>query len=127
MPVLPRPDGTTGVCFEEGLEISPYELFRLLKDGRAPLLVDVRPAHAPGELTFEGARRLDPRADLAADTVAVLFDDDGQAAVELVRELREGGNTGARALFGGLRLYDFGLDPVVVGAERFLVGGPALR
>jgi len=123
MPVTPRPDGTTGVRFEEGLEISPCELFRLLRDGRAPLLVDAR--REPGELTLHEARRLDPRAELPPDTEAVLFDDDGLAAYEVVRELRKEGNTGARALFGGLRLYDFALDPAVVGEERFLARGQA--
>jgi hypothetical protein len=119
MPVLPRPDGTTGVHFDEELEISPYELFRLLREGRAPVLIDVRPE--PGELTFAGARRLDPRTDLPKDTEAVLFDEDGLGAYAFARQLRERGNRHARALFGGLRLYDFGLDPAVVGEERFLL------
>lgn len=120
MPVTPRPDGTAGVHFDEGLEISPHELFRLLCEGRAPLLVDVRPAADPGELTFAGARRLDPATDLPQDREAVLFDEDGRGAYALARQLRERGNPHARALFGGLRLYDFGLDPAVVGEERFL-------
>ncbi len=51
----------------------------------------------------------------------VLFDDDGSAAVELAARLIEAGHSRVRALFGGLELYEFSLDPQVVGAETYLV------
>jgi hypothetical protein len=87
-------DGETPVIrFDPQLEISPFALFRRLQEGDPPLLVDVRPA--AGELSLAGAN---PWCGL-------------QAA----------GHRRVRALFGGLELYDFALDPAVVGAEVFLV------
>jgi len=51
----------------------------------------------------------------------VLFDDDGTTAVQLAAELIEAGHPRVRALFGGLELYEFSLDPQVVGAETYLI------
>jgi hypothetical protein len=96
------------------MEISPFALFRALKEGRPLLLVDVRPA--PGALTLEGAIPwAGPEWVPPAGAEAVLFDDDGPLALGIARRY-----PGARALFGGLDLYDFSLDPAVVGEERFL-------
>lgn len=121
MPVDHLPDGTPVVRFAQGLEISPYELYRGLSDGRPFLLLDVR--EEPGAVSFSGAL---PFADApetpGGDAETVLFDDDGSRAFALARELQGAGRPHVRALFGGLRLYDFALDPEVVGAERFLVG-----
>jgi TfoX/Sxy family transcriptional regulator of competence genes len=50
----------------------------------------------------------------------VLFDEDGSVAAELAKALRERGAIRVRALFGGLELYAFALDPEVVGAETYL-------
>jgi hypothetical protein len=55
----------------------------------------------------------------------VLFDDDGNTAVALARELQAAGHARVRALFGGLELYAFALDPEVVGAETFLIAVPS--
>ena len=52
----------------------------------------------------------------------VLFDDDGAGSIEIARRLQTAGFLQVRSLFGGLALYDFSLDPVVVGGERFLSG-----
>jgi hypothetical protein len=107
-----------------GLHLSPYELFRKLKEGRAPLLFDLRPeaGESPAPVpTLLGSRPLaDLAFELAPGVPAVLFDDDGRGATRLARELQAAGRTEVRALFGGLRLYDFALDPAVVGDERFL-------
>lgn len=118
MPVDHLPDGTPVVRFAEGLEVSPYELFRGLRDGRTYLLLDVR--EEPGALSLAGARPF-AGAGLPEGVETVLFDDDGSRAFTLARELRGRGRLQVRALFGGLRLYDFALDPEVVGHERFLI------
>jgi hypothetical protein len=96
------------------LEISPFALFRALKEGRPLLLVDVRPE--PGAPTLTGSIPWPgPEWVPPADTEVVLFDGDGTLAREIARRYPQ-----ARALFGGLELYDFSLDPGVVGDERFL-------
>jgi hypothetical protein len=96
------------------MEISPFALFRTLKEGRPLLLVDVRPA--PGALTLAGSIPWPgPEWIPPAGAEVVLFDDDGALAGEIARRY-----PGSRALFGGLELYDFSLDPAVVGEERFL-------
>ena len=96
------------------VEISPFALFRALKEGRPLLLVDVRPE--PGALTLTGSLPWPgPEWIPPADVEVVLFDDAGTTALETAQRY-----PGARALFGGLELYDFSLDPEVVGEERFL-------
>ena len=50
----------------------------------------------------------------------MLFDDDGSAAVAAAAAWIEEGHARVRALFGGLDLYEFSLDPQVVGAETYL-------
>ena len=105
------------------LEISPYTLFRLLKCGEPLRLIDVRP---PGggdceRRTFAGAEAWGGPEGFPADgPPTVLFDDDGTRARGLARQLQARGAASVRALFGGLALYDFCLDPRVVGEERFL-------
>jgi hypothetical protein len=100
--------------FDPQVEVSPFALFRALKEGRPPLLVDVRPA--PGALSLAGAIPWPgPEWTPPADREVVLFDDDCALAGEIARRY-----PGARSLFGGLELYDFSLDPAVVGEERFL-------
>jgi hypothetical protein len=125
VPVDHLPDGTPVVRFAPGLEISPYELFRGLADGRPFRLLDVR--EEPGALSFDGARPFVPGVDEVdgedlGEGDTILFDEDGSEAFALARELQGRGFKRVRALFGGLRLYDFALDPEVVGAERFLAG-----
>lgn len=99
--------------FDPQAEVSPFALFRALKEGRPPLLVDARPA--PGALTLTGAIPWPGPEWTPPDGEVVLFDDDGALAPEIARRY-----PGVRSLFGGLALYDFSLDPAVVGEERFL-------
>jgi hypothetical protein len=107
------------IRFDPQLEISPFALFRALTEGRRPLLIDARTM--PGAPSFAGAAPW-PGADWSPpDADVVLFDDDGSLAGEAARRLQGEGHARVRALFGGLALYDFALDPAVVGAERFLV------
>jgi hypothetical protein len=116
-------DETPVVQFDPNVEISPFFLFRRLRDGRAPMLVDVRPAS--GRLTLVGAIR-PPETDWLpeADAEVVLFDDDGSLAVTLARQWQAAGCERVKALFGGLELWEFSLDPEVVGESTFLIAGP---
>lgn len=118
MDAPPREGALPAVELDPEVEITPFALFRRLREGESPLLVDVRP-RASG-LTFRGAvSGSGPGWRPPGGRPAVLFDDDGESARELARRLRADGHEVA-SLFGGLRLYDFALDPEVVGEERYL-------
>jgi len=121
MPTRISDDGTPIVTFDSILEISPFTLFKRLKQGRTMLLVDVR--DVPGSRTLEGSVvEPDPHWTPAEPEMeVVLFDDDGSVAVAAARRLQEAGYNGVKALFGGLDLYEFALDPQVVGEETYLV------
>jgi len=120
MPTRYLDDATPVVQFDPQLEVSPFALFRRMKDGDPPLLVDVRPA--PGRLSIEGAIPY-PGEDWSPprDRDVVLIDEDGSVAIEGARHMQAAGWPNVKALFGGLELYEFSLDPEVVGAETFLV------
>ena len=119
MPIHLRDDGKPVVEFDPQLELSPFTLFRRLRENQALRLVDVRAD--PKGMTLEGSIRLpDPDWDPDPDTPVVLFDDTGAEAVELARGLQARGYDSLRALFGGLELYAFSLDPEVVGRETYL-------
>jgi hypothetical protein len=120
MPTRYLDDETPVVQFDPLLEVSPFILFRRLKEGQPPLLIDVRPE--PGRLTIQGAIPY-PGPDWSppADQDVVLFDDDGATAIDGARHMQAAGYPRVKALFGGLELYEFSLDPEVVGQETFLV------
>ena len=125
MPTRYLDDATPVVQFDPQLEISPFALFRRLKDGDPPLLIDVRPDspdQAKGRLSLQGAIPY-PGPDWSppADRDVVLFDQDGAAAVDGARHMQAAGWPRVKALFGGLDLYEFSLDPEVVGEETFLL------
>jgi len=120
MPTRYLDDATPVVQFDPQLEVSPFALFRQMKDGDPPLLVDVRPA--PGRLSLQGAVPYPgPEWSPPRDRDVVLIDDDGTVAIEGARHMQAAGWPNVRALFGGLDLYEFSLDPEVIGAETFLV------
>ncbi len=121
MPTFRQRDETPVVVFDAALEISPFTLFRRLSDGIETTLIDVRPERGGRELA--GALSIDDLPDDRQQPI-VLFDDDGSRALEHARKLQEAGYPFAKALFGGLDLYEFSLDPEVVGAETFLVRNP---
>lgn len=120
MPTRFLDDSTPVVQFDALLEVSPFVLFRRLKEGKAPVLIDVRPE--PGERTLAGAIPYPgPEWSPPVDEDVVLFDEDGSTAIEGARHMQAGGWPRVKALFGGLELYEFSLDPEVVGEETFLV------
>lgn len=120
MPTRYLDDQTPVVQFDPLLEVSPFVLFRRIKEGEAPLLVDVRPE--PGHLTLQGAIPY-PGPDWSPpqDRDVVLFDEDGSIAIEGARHMQAAGWSSVKALFGGLELYEFSLDPEVIGQETYLV------
>ncbi|HYX23901.1 MAG TPA: hypothetical protein VFC23_07090 [Thermoanaerobaculia bacterium] len=124
MPTRYLEDSTPVVQFDPQLEVSPFALFRRLKEGlkedQPPLLIDVRPE--AGNLTLAGAVPYPgPEWSPPADRDVVLFDDDGTVALEGARHMQAAGWPRVKALFGGLELYEFSLDPQVVGEETFLL------
>ena len=123
MPLGTRNDGKPMVEFDPRLEISPFTLFRRLDEGQSVLLIDVRPP-AGATKTLRGSLPL-PAGDWQPPEGrdVVLFDDDGSTAVELAARFQEAGYERVRALFGGLELYEFSLDPEVVGTDTYLVTG----
>ena len=119
MPLHFRSDDKPVVEFDPRVELSPFTLFRRLREGQDLLLVDVR--SQPLEWTLVGAMPLSgPDWTPPEGRDVLLFDDDGTEAVPLVQTLQAQGHATIRALFGGLRLYEFSLDPEVVGEETFL-------
>ncbi len=121
MPTFLRDDKKPVVQFDPRLELSPFALFRRLSEGRAPRLIDIQ--EPGGRWTLRGAES-HPGTDWqpeSTDQEAVVFDTDGSAAVELAARLQAEGFSRVRALFGGLELWQFALDPQVVGDETYLV------
>ena len=120
MPTYYKDDDTPVVQFDPQLEIAPFVLFRRLREGRAPLLVDVR--SEPTRISLEGALRTpDPDWQPDEDAEIVLFDDTGDEAVRSAQKLQAAGFSGVKALFGGLQLYEFALDPRALGQHTFLI------
>ena len=112
-------DETPVVQFDLRLEISAFVVFRRLRDGKPMSLIDVRPE--PEGYTLEGAEPLIEGWQPPSDRQVVLFDDDGRRAIEIAGRFQEEGHTHVKALFGGLELWKFSLDPEIVGVETFLV------
>ncbi|MEM7481760.1 MAG: hypothetical protein AAF481_11350 [Acidobacteriota bacterium] len=104
------PDDLDVPAFEPDLHIAPTELFRRLADGEELAIYDLREKPS---FTLRGAHALRPNDHPLPG--AILIDDDGTEATDRARE--EAGNI--RALYGGINLYRFALNPAVVG-DRFL-------
>ena len=120
MPTRYQDDQTPVVQFDLRLEVSAFLVFRRLRDGKIPMiLVDVR--EHPSAYTLEGAIALPEGWEPPEDKQVVLFDDDGSEAVPLAERFSDAGYSNVKALFGGLELWKFSLDPEVVGEETYLV------
>jgi hypothetical protein len=128
VPIHPHgEDAAPVVTFDTRVEVSPFELFRALREGRPPLLLDLRggpgsgDAGDTGRLALRGALPF-PGPDWRppADQEVVLIDDDGIRAAAEARRFQAAGYPRVRALFGGLALYEFALDPEVVGEDTGL-------
>lgn len=122
MPTYTRDDGKPIVQFDAGIELSPFALLRQLQGDHPPLLVDGRRAPS-SRRTLAGALPY-PGSGWSPDDrhqAVVVFDERGTEALEMVLGLRKRGYTRVRLLFGGLDLYEFSLDPELVGRETFLV------
>ena len=119
MPSYLRPDDKPVIQFDPRLEISPFALFRRLREKRAPRLVDLRTDR--GGWTLRDAEPGDEEwRPESPEQEVVLFDEDGDQAVARADLLQREGFARVKALFGGLQLYRFSLDPRVVGEETFL-------
>ena len=120
MPTYLRPDDKPVVQFDPLIEISPFTLFRLLRDGNPVLLVDAR--SKPSGRTLSGAIPYEGDDwEPAPGSRTVLFDLDGSEAEPIVRRLQQEGFDSVKMLFGGLELYEFSLDPQVVCDQTFLI------
>lgn len=118
MPTTFDDEKTPVVSFDVRLEVSPFLVFRRLRDSQPVELVDVRAE--PKDHTLRGARRLDEEWSPPEDRMVVLFDDDGSEALQAAERFQEQGHTRVKALFGGLDLWRFSLDPEVVGEDTYL-------
>ena len=56
--------------------------------------------------------------------MTVMFDDDGTVALDVAEAFQERGHAQVKALFGGLELWKFSLDPNVVGEHTYLIELP---
>lgn len=119
MPSRLRSDSKPVVEFDPLLELSPFVLFRNLRDKQPVMLVDVRAA--PAGWTLRGAQSYPgDQGPWPEERRIVLFDDDGSEAYPIGRRLQQAGQAQVKVLFGGLELYEFALDPEVVGADTYL-------
>ena len=119
MPTHFDEDDTPIVQFDMRFEISAFLIFRRLRDGKPVILIDVR--HNPAGYTLQGSEPLREDWEPPIARPVVFFDNDGREAIAAVQSFHERGFTNVKALFGGLDLWKFSLDPEVVGAETFLV------
>jgi rhodanese-related sulfurtransferase len=119
MPTNFDDDETPIVQFDMRFEISAFLIFRRLRDGKPVTLIDVR--QNPSGFTLEGSELLSDEWEPPTDRPVVLFDDDGREAIAATERFHERGFTNVKALFGGLDLWKFSLDPEIVGEETFLI------
>jgi hypothetical protein len=122
MPTKYDEDAAPNVQFDARLVISPFLVFRRLREGKPVTLIDVR-KETKGH-TLEGSEPLTADFEPPPDHTTVLFDDDGTLAIDIVDAFHERGHPQVKALFGGLELWKFSLDPHVVGEHTYLIEVP---
>lgn len=119
MPTHFREDETPIVQFDPRIEVSPFLLFKRLREDRAPRLIDVRAD--PKNRTLRGAELFEGEGwNPQENEEIVLFDEDGSIALPLVLGFQAQGFERVKMLFGGLDLYEFSLNPDVVGSDTYL-------
>jgi hypothetical protein len=119
MPTYQRSDDKPVVHYDPRIEVSPFLLFKRLRENRGPRLIDVRAS--PSGRTLRGAESVAGAAwRPQPDEEVLLFDEDGSEALRWVERLQAEGFARVKMLFGGLDLYEFSLDPEVVGHDTFL-------
>ncbi|MGW1508076.1 rhodanese-like domain-containing protein [Streptomyces sp. NPDC002394] len=107
--------------------LTPAALHRLVQEGRAPRLLDVRTpgefrtAHIPGSYNVPLATLREHRAELLAhlDEDVVLVCRSGQRATQAEKALAEAGLPNLRVLEGGLVAWETAGAPVERGPERW--------
>lgn len=120
MPCYTRDDGKPIIQFDGEHELSPFALLRRLQGRHPPILVDGRKKPVSAR-SLAGALPYPPADWKPSDRAleVVVFDEDGSEAPKLVQALRERGVERVRWLFGGLDLYEFTLDPDLIGEDTF--------
>ncbi|AJF63367.1 rhodanese-like domain-containing protein [Streptomyces vietnamensis] len=107
--------------------LSPAVLHRLVREGRAPRLLDVRTpgefrtAHIPGSYNVPLDTLREHRAELLAhlDEDVVLVCRSGARAAQAEKALAEGGLPNLRVLEGGIVAWETAGAPVDRGPERW--------
>jgi hypothetical protein len=122
MPTKYDEDSAPIIQFDAKREISPFLVFRRLREGKPVTLIDVR--KEPKGYTLEGSEPLTAEFEPAPDHMTVMFDDDGTLAIDVAEAFQERGHAQVKALFGGLELWKFSLDPNVVGEHTYLIELP---
>ena len=122
MPTKYDEDSAPIIQFDAKREISPFLVFRRLREGKPVALVDVR--KEPKGYTLEGSEPLTAEFEPPPDHMTVMFDDDGTVAMDVAEAFQERGHAQVKALFGGLELWKFSLDPNVVGEHTYLIELP---
>ncbi|MER6098620.1 rhodanese-like domain-containing protein [Streptomyces sp. NPDC001728] len=107
--------------------ITPAVLHRLVQEGRAPRLLDVRTpgefrtAHIPGSYNVPLSTLREHRAELRShlDEEVVLVCRSGQRAKEAEQALAQAGLPNLRVLEGGITAWEAASAPVKRGPERW--------
>ncbi|ALO12476.1 Sulfur carrier protein adenylyltransferase ThiF [Streptomyces venezuelae] len=107
--------------------LTPAVLHRLVQEGRAPRLLDVRTpgefrtAHIPGSYNVPLATLREHRAELRAhlDEEVVLLCRSGARAAQAEQALAEAGLPNLRVLEGGVTAWEAAGGPVTRGPERW--------
>ncbi|MEM7052081.1 MAG: rhodanese-like domain-containing protein [Acidobacteriota bacterium] len=116
-------------AFDPDLHRAPTEVFRRFAAGAPPRVIElVSRTGEPAGTTLVSAQPVSTEELAAGDAPLIpwqsdellLIDESGEDAEAWARRLRARGFQQVYALYGGLGLYRFALDPAVVGEERYL-------
>ena len=122
--VSDNPDWAWRLMLWAGVIPAIVIFFLMTRVSESPLWLEQQRLRAgkPGRLSIEGSVPYPgPEWSPPADRDVVLIDDDGSIAIDGARHMQASGYPRVKALFGGLELYEFSLDPEVVGQETYLI------